>query len=186
MIFDRQWNFEKHVRTIATKVNETVCSTRKIQKTLPTLVQKLRIKDFFSKCDQIRSLSLFFEEIFNGKLHFLYSASAVVTLILKQLFIFFLYCSNILEDRVTLLSKIFEIFSDISICTELFCVCCVSLAEETELTFRLLFLIETDTQNFSRYSNKLRQWNNGNKLSLNIIVRYFLITMKICNDFMKI
>ena len=42
---------------------------------------KFSIKDFFSKCDQIRSflfladLGTFTEEILNRKLHFLYSAS---------------------------------------------------------------------------------------------------------------
>ena len=37
---------------------------------------KFSIKDFFSKCDQIRSADLvtFTEEILNGKIHFLYSA----------------------------------------------------------------------------------------------------------------
>ena len=37
---------------------------------------KFFIKDFFSKCDQIRSIAdlvTFATEIFNGKLHFLYS-----------------------------------------------------------------------------------------------------------------
>ena len=38
---------------------------------------KFSIKDFFSKCDQIRrkhaGLVTFTEEILNGKLHFLYS-----------------------------------------------------------------------------------------------------------------
>ena len=33
---------------------------------------KFSVKDFFNKCDQIRSVDLviFTEEIFNGKLHF--------------------------------------------------------------------------------------------------------------------
>ena len=35
MILDSKLNFEKHVRTISTKVNETIGSTRKLQKTLP-------------------------------------------------------------------------------------------------------------------------------------------------------
>ena len=34
---------------------------------------KFSIKDFFSKCDQIRSLVIFTEETFNGKLHSLCS-----------------------------------------------------------------------------------------------------------------
>ena len=34
---------------------------------------KFSIKDFFSKCDQIRSFLTFTEEVFNGKLHFLHS-----------------------------------------------------------------------------------------------------------------
>ena len=34
---------------------------------------KFSIKDFFSKCDQIRRLVTFTEEILNGKLHFLCS-----------------------------------------------------------------------------------------------------------------
>ena len=52
-----------------------------------TLIQKIKfsIKDFFSKCDQIRSFlwiwSHFFEKIVNGKLHFLCRASpALITL----------------------------------------------------------------------------------------------------------
>ena len=48
-----------------------------------TTVQKMRfsVKDFFSKCDQIRSilwmLQLLNEEILNGKLHFLWSVPTV-------------------------------------------------------------------------------------------------------------
>ena len=48
----------------------TACTAQKM---------KFRIKDFFSKCDQIRSaadLVTFTEEIFNAKLHFLCSASS--------------------------------------------------------------------------------------------------------------
>ena len=44
--------------------------------------------------------------------------------------------------------------------------------EATVQNLRLLFLEETDLKRFLRYYDKLRQWN---KLSLNIIVRYFKI-----------
>ena len=47
-----------------------------------------------------------------------------------------------------------------------------SLIEATVQNLRLLFLEETDLKRFLRYYDKLRQWN---KLSLNIIVRHFII-----------
>ena len=54
--------------------------------------------------------------------------------------------------------------------------CMECLVEATEQNFRLLFLTET-TKNYD---------NEINKLSLSIIVHYFIITMKSCNDFIKI
>ena len=54
------------------------------------------------------------------------------------------------------------------------------MVEATVQNFRLLFLTETDLR-FSRYCD-----NEINKLSLSIISRYFIITMKVCNDFIKI
>ena len=51
--------------------DRTFCSTHIVKLVTPT-VQKLKfdIKDFISKCDQIRNLITFTEKILNGKLHF--------------------------------------------------------------------------------------------------------------------
>ena len=66
-------NRQKHL-SICVLLKNCSANSRKVRKKTPPQKMKFSIKDFFSKCDQIRNtvdLVTFTEEILNAKLHFL-------------------------------------------------------------------------------------------------------------------
>ena len=74
------------------------------------------------------------------------------------------------------------IFRDSATDIWFFDVWCESLLKVTVQNFRLLFLTETDLKSF--FEGIATNCNNElNKLSLSIIVQYFIITTKLCDNF---